>query len=711
MFAPGPFKQVPEPGGPLYAEDLQRLYGSIASLEGFSAEAPLVLEKGEYGVSIRYAGKSDYPTIGYIRNETSSTLEPFSVLKVTGVLFDETETKSLQEFKNDIGLKGDTPGAAVDFFVVTFETLPAGQIGRAVIAGVVPCQIDVTSASHRYAVPTPSDVTKLTSSANGGPGAAQILHKPTGTGTLWAYVRLSGGASSLTGESSAGGLTNVCVTKASSVDVVASPVTINSTSYTLVLTQTLTLAKATKVDTSLHLFWDGVGTAVSGDKFEAILKIDGTAQTQAAVWRASSADDMGHVSQRWYTSQTAAAHTLEVYAKRTSGSGAIQIGVNTDLVSIAETIITKETTNSSGTVTCIDDPFGCCPISTGTGGGTSYENSDCASSGGTLTIASVTLAANEILIVDFVAATAVSISPTATFDGNAMSFVTSASYTLGSYPVTLHSFYYLAGAATGNVVVTFPSYLTRVAARAVRIPNVTSAPYGTSTNSGASSTPITGTLGGSNTLPGYVHAAFVLGNPGASSTWTSPFNGEATDLDWCTDYRLSTGGTIAQTVAQTFTASLSGVTPSAWAGYEIYLLGGGGGGGGGGSTGSCCGGLATTLYGKPTGLGACIADGTLLTFTWTASYVDSWGHNWGTGWWTTATSCSGGPNIFFGIVCSGTTLTFYAISDNGTQVVSHSTTTTAVCSPFHYVATFSAYLSGVFSAVTNWSFEYKDVVF
>ena len=59
MFAPGPFKDLPEPGGPLYADDLQRLYGAVSSLEGLSVEAPLALEKGPYGVSIRFAGKTD----------------------------------------------------------------------------------------------------------------------------------------------------------------------------------------------------------------------------------------------------------------------------------------------------------------------------------------------------------------------------------------------------------------------------------------------------------------------------------------------------------------------------------------------------------------------------------------------------------------------------------------------------------------------------
>ncbi len=516
-----------------------------------------------------------------VRNDTEDTIEIGGVVQLGDPLIDAAG--NLSEFRRWLNFAGVSPTGAGQPFAILLEPLKADRIGNAAATGIVAAQVDITSASHGYCSPAVGVTANLVSGAT---GVAEIVHKPSGTGVKWCYVRLGGDEPAGAGL----GVSNVCVAKASSVDVVASPVTINSTSYTLVLTQTLVLAKATKVDTSLHLYWDGAGAAASGNKFEAILKVDGVAETQAAVWRASSADDMGHVSQRWYKSLTADSHTLEVYAKRTAGAGveSVQIGVNTDLVSVAETVITKETTSASGTVVCTDDPAGCCPISSGTGGGTSYQASGCSVSGATgLTIPGVTVAPDEMLIVDFGSSLMPGGDPTATFNGHAMVMHTNGSEATTAHPVDIFAFYYLCGIAeTGDVVITWPTGTVHCAARAVRIPKCTNAPYGTSGGNGAGTTPITGTLGGSNLLAGYVHAAFIMSAPSSVSPWASPFNGEAADLDFCTDYRLATGGTVAQNESQTFTAELEIVIPQAWAGYEIYLLGGAGGGGGGGGGGS-----------------------------------------------------------------------------------------------------------------------------
>jgi len=544
---------------------------------------------------------SDFdPNIVIVKNATGAAAARYAVLALGSPLIAQTD--NAVEFKRTLTFAGTTPAATTDRVAVLLEPLASNKIGRAVVCGVVPVQVNVTDAAHTFATPTASDNTKLTSAAS---GPIELLSKESGTGTKWAYAHLtsmsSGGLTSpLTtkgdiwtysttddrlpvgasttylspdsGESTGlkwkpfpDRVTSVCAYKNSLVATVSSPVTINSTSYTSLCSASWTLQKATNTDISLHLFWDGGGMATAGDVFEAIIKVDGSALGQKATWRVEGASSMGHVSQRWYPSATAATHTLEAFAKRVSGSGQISVTVDTDFVAIAETVITREITNAAGTETCTPDPTGCCNTTP-----TSYEANDCSSST-SLTIPSVTLAAGELLIVDFVAATSTSPSITATFDGNAMSLATSANYTTGSYPVHITSLYYVAGAATGNVVISYSS-LPKVAARATRIANCSNAPYGTSTNSGASSQPITGTLGGTNTLPGQVHAAFVLGNPTTTSTWTSPFIGEADDLTWCTDYRLTTGGTPALTSTQTFTASLDGVTPSSWAGLELYLL-------------------------------------------------------------------------------------------------------------------------------------------
>ena len=74
-------------------------------------------------------------------------------------------------------------------FVIFLEPVPDGDMGMAVVAGVVPVQIDVVNAAHKYADVKHEDVSELQSRLV---GAAEILWKESGTGTKWALVRLGG---------------------------------------------------------------------------------------------------------------------------------------------------------------------------------------------------------------------------------------------------------------------------------------------------------------------------------------------------------------------------------------------------------------------------------------------------------------------------------------------------------------------------------------
>jgi hypothetical protein len=82
-------------------------------------------------------------------------------------------------------------------FVVTQEPIKAGKLGRAMLAGVTPVQVQMidplitfVGPVDRYAMPIVGDVTKLVSNPAWG---VPILWVASGTGAKWAYVQLGAG--------------------------------------------------------------------------------------------------------------------------------------------------------------------------------------------------------------------------------------------------------------------------------------------------------------------------------------------------------------------------------------------------------------------------------------------------------------------------------------------------------------------------------------
>ncbi len=73
-----------------------------------------------------------------------------------------TPSSNLSEFQQRQLLSGglpDGPGA----FAVALESMASGGIGRAAVAGVVQCLVNVSDTTHHYAAPGQSDTAKLTS--------------------------------------------------------------------------------------------------------------------------------------------------------------------------------------------------------------------------------------------------------------------------------------------------------------------------------------------------------------------------------------------------------------------------------------------------------------------------------------------------------------------------------------------------------------------
>lgn len=121
-----------------------------------------------------------------VKNNTTSNLKRFNVLGIGAPII--TASANEDEFKRLLTVKGETPSSTYfGKFVVLLENIPAGEMGRGQLAGVVQCYIDVKYTHHRYADLDGSEVDHLDSCLN---GSACILTPITSTGLQWCLVRL-----------------------------------------------------------------------------------------------------------------------------------------------------------------------------------------------------------------------------------------------------------------------------------------------------------------------------------------------------------------------------------------------------------------------------------------------------------------------------------------------------------------------------------------
>jgi len=121
-----------------------------------------------------------------VKNATGSDVGRFSVLGIDGVLITPEDNEA--EFLSRTALTGVTP--TTDHrgrFVVLLEPLRGGVLGRAVVTGPAPVQINVNHEDHGWADVKEGDATQLESART---GAALVLWKESGTGTKWAVVLL-----------------------------------------------------------------------------------------------------------------------------------------------------------------------------------------------------------------------------------------------------------------------------------------------------------------------------------------------------------------------------------------------------------------------------------------------------------------------------------------------------------------------------------------
>jgi hypothetical protein len=128
----------------------------------------------------------------YIQNNSGSAVDAFGVLGVSGVAI--TETDNLSEFLHRCTFTGATPSNPehLEKFVITWEPIAAGAIGKAFAFGIAPVKVTMNSSSDKWADIVDGDTTMLTSGSYGG---AQIFYvgPPDDDGVSWAQVRLGFG--------------------------------------------------------------------------------------------------------------------------------------------------------------------------------------------------------------------------------------------------------------------------------------------------------------------------------------------------------------------------------------------------------------------------------------------------------------------------------------------------------------------------------------
>ncbi|MCK4625175.1 MAG: hypothetical protein KAV00_07690 [Phycisphaerae bacterium] len=122
-----------------------------------------------------------------VKNISGYDQDRFAVLGINSPVI--TPTDNEDEFKNRIALRGVVPAEDehVGRFVILAEPLADGEIGRAFAHGVCPVKVNVEDEAHAYADIEDAQAQYLKS---GTSGAAQILWAESGTGEVWAVVRL-----------------------------------------------------------------------------------------------------------------------------------------------------------------------------------------------------------------------------------------------------------------------------------------------------------------------------------------------------------------------------------------------------------------------------------------------------------------------------------------------------------------------------------------
>jgi len=132
------------------------------------------------------------PTAGIVtvRNDSGADQDRFAVLGIDAPLILPTDNPA--SFQERVALSLVAPDADEhgDRLCILQEPIASGALGRGLILGVSPVQLQVTSEDDRTAAVTTDDPSVLTTGAD---GSARILWKEPGTGEKWGLVQIPAG--------------------------------------------------------------------------------------------------------------------------------------------------------------------------------------------------------------------------------------------------------------------------------------------------------------------------------------------------------------------------------------------------------------------------------------------------------------------------------------------------------------------------------------
>lgn len=124
----------------------------------------------------------------WIQNNTGTDLDRYAIVGLGSPVY-ATSGDGLVFFLNQPLIAGALPVVATHAyrFAVLLQSIPSGWNGEALVIGVTPVQVNVTSTSHTYADVAAGITSYLTSKAAGG---AKLLTTPTQTGLQWMLARV-----------------------------------------------------------------------------------------------------------------------------------------------------------------------------------------------------------------------------------------------------------------------------------------------------------------------------------------------------------------------------------------------------------------------------------------------------------------------------------------------------------------------------------------
>lgn len=128
-------------------------------------------------------------TIVDVRNNTGSLMQRSYVLGIDEWTFDPDSGDQLEELHENLRVDGIVPvlGTHDEKFVVLPGQLEDGEIGPAVLSGIVLVLVNIAYAEHTFCTVADGDVTTLASSFR---GRGRILRAQEGTGSKWCLVEL-----------------------------------------------------------------------------------------------------------------------------------------------------------------------------------------------------------------------------------------------------------------------------------------------------------------------------------------------------------------------------------------------------------------------------------------------------------------------------------------------------------------------------------------